>query len=331
MNRSHQSRCVVAATTAFAALATGALSGWVFASIRSPPFRGAVEPGTSPAPVVRAITHAEEPFRESAPRTLAEETRNRASPHSETPRSAAPQNPQAAIAWLRAALQDGDAERGAETWSAERVNDAISRLPELPDSVFRRTLEGLAASWASTAPAEALAWAAELPEDFCIEVGEAALATWARNAPGEVRVYVDSLPESEFRAYAFERTTRELARHEPETAVAWVEGLESGFEKDVALRELADALMRWYHPLERIERNSDERAFTLAKGIAHPVIREEWVERSLSSLISRDPDRALQLIPSAGLPPDHETQLRDRAIRAAERRREMEERRKKKQ
>jgi len=121
-----------------------------------------------------------------------------------------------------------------------------------------------------------------------------------------------SIPESEFRAYAVELAVGNLSQKDPDAAESWLLVLAPDLARDAGLRELADSLLKHTGG----NTTDPERAFRLSGQIEHPVIRSDWVEKSLRELIGSNPARSLELIPESGLPAEIRESLNESALKS---------------
>lgn len=202
-----------------------------------------------------------------------------------------PQTPEEAFAWVK--ISTNRPELGADHWTPETLDAALALLPDHPDLKRTEITRQLANNWARKDPVKAITWASGLPDEESLAVAEHALGVWHDYDPPAARKYVESMPSGEFRAYAVETVVEDWIRENPTSVTAWLDSLGPGFETDVGRRVAADHLSS----------RDPEAAYHHARTINHPVMREEWVEKSMRSLL-RQPERVMALLPESGLPPE---------------------------
>jgi hypothetical protein len=216
------------------------------------------------------------------------------------PASWPPQTVTEAKAWLEYSDTNLFNPFGPEQWTMDSINSILALLPETATRPRQNILWKLARQWVGHDPAQAITWASSLPDEETIVVAEFALEQWFELEPTAAREYVETMPSGEFRGYAVELITQGLWRKDPNSAEQWVAQLAEGFEKDIGRRKIASVAFV----------NNPERAYTQAIAMENPVMREEWVEQSLRFIAMRNPSRALELLPDAGLPPEVAVEIR---------------------
>lgn len=217
-----------------------------------------------------------------------------------------PQTPEEALAWVK--ISTDRPELGAEHWTPETLDAALALLPDHPELERTAITRELAGGWARKDPVKAITWASSLPDEESVAVAEHALEVWHDYDPPAARHYVESMPSGEFRAYAVETVIEDWIRQNPNSATAWLDSLGPGFETDVGRRVASD----------RLSSRDPEAAYYQARAINHPVMREEWVEKSMRSLL-RQPERVIALLPKSGLPPETQERIEKEARAALER------------
>jgi hypothetical protein len=219
------------------------------------------------------------------------------------PASWPPKTATEAKAWLEHSDTNWINPFGPEQWTVDSINDTLALLPETPTRSKQDIASQLARQWVRHDPKQALTWASNLPDEDTITVAESALGEWFKLEPTSAREYVEKMPSGEFRGYAVELITQGLWLKDPNSAEQWVDQLAEGFEKDIGRRNIASVAVISY----------PERAYSQAIAMRNPVMREEWVERSLRFIAIRDPTLALELLPDAGLPPEIAAEIRKSA------------------
>lgn len=217
-----------------------------------------------------------------------------------------PQTPEEALAWVK--ISTDRPELGADHWTPETLDAALALLPDHPELERTAITRELAGGWARKDPVKAITWASSLPDEESVAVAEHALEVWHDYDPPAARHYVESMPSGEFRAYAVETVVEDWIRENPASVTAWLDSLGPGFETDVGRRVASD----------RLSSRDPEAAYYQARAINHPVMREEWVEKSMRSLL-RQPERVIALLPKSGLPPETQGRIEKEARAALER------------
>jgi hypothetical protein len=216
------------------------------------------------------------------------------------PASWPPQTPDEAFAWLK--ISPNRPELGAQHWTPETLDATLALLPYHSDLERTEITRTLANIWARKDPVKAITWASGLRAEESIIVAESALDVWHNYDPPAARNYVETMPSGEFRAYAVETVVEDWIRQNPDSTTAWLDSLGPGFETDVGRRVAAGHLSS----------QAPEAAYHQARAISHPVMRDEWVQKSLRSLL-RHPDRVIALLPESGLPPDLQEKIEKEA------------------
>ncbi|MGY8690449.1 MAG: hypothetical protein ACKVHP_22270, partial [Verrucomicrobiales bacterium] len=145
------------------------------------------------------------------------------------------------------ALEDGVG--SAKKWvegltDASLKNGAMERVTEnAGEDYASAAVEEVAERWAEQDPQAVIDWAASLPESVQADVYSEALDEWTERDAGAASEYLASMPDSAAKDSAVEGFATELARTDPDTALAWAETISN---EGLRAEALTDVAQSWY-------------------------------------------------------------------------------------
>lgn len=146
-------------------------------------------------------------------------------------------------------LSDADLRSGAmasvaSQYAREDLTAAVDWINQhLDDPHAAAAVTQVASEWAGQDPEAVLDWAADLPQSTQAGVFAEALDEWTERDPVAASEYLASMPASPAKDNAVQGFSTELAREDPQSAIAWAETI-----GDEALRAatLTQVAQTWY-------------------------------------------------------------------------------------